>query len=182
MPDSAKFCTACGSRQEPDVPKGAPKTITMVCSKCNGTMTADEQNKTVFCPYCGSKELILESDAVKVEKIRTEAQKEVEFKKLEQTDRVLDEQAKEKRAQEARKRKLPVVALIFGIISLLSGVICLASGQIPTGIICIIQTLLFVFAFVSGKELIDVDFGNAFVLAAVAGWIEYIPVFVSMLG
>lgn len=180
MAENAKFCTACGSQQEADVPAGTPKTITMVCSKCNGTMTVDEQNKTVFCPYCGSKELILESDAVKVEKIRTEAQKKVEFKKLEQTDRVLDEQAKEKKAQEVKKRKLPVVALVFGIISLLAAVVDFASGKISTGFISLIQAVLFVFAFVSGKELIQVDFGNVFILAAVAGWIEYIPCIISM--
>ena len=182
IPDSSQFCPACGSRQENHSPaKDTVKTVTLICSKCSGTMTVDEQNKSVTCPYCGSKELILESDAVQVEKIRTEAHKEVEFKKLEQADRALDEQAKEKRAQEVKKRKLPVVALVFGIISLLFAVIYLLSGKVTTGIISLIQALLFVFAFISGKDLINVDFGNVFILAAIAGWIEYIPCMVSFI-
>lgn len=180
--DNALFCAACGTKQETAAPANPPKTIQMVCSKCNGTMTVDEKNNSMVCPYCGSKELILESDQVKVEKIRTEARKEVEFKKLEQADKALEMQAQESRAQEIKKRKLPVVALVFGIISFLFAVLILASGHIVTGMITMIQTILFVFSFVSGKELIKVDFGNAFILAAVAGWIEYIPVFISMIG
>lgn len=180
--DQAVFCAACGAKQENAIPADTPKTITMVCGKCNGTMTVDEKNKTIVCPYCGSKELILESDAVQVEKTRSEAYKEVELKKLEQTDRVLEEQTKEKKAQEVKKRKLPVVALIFGIISLLFSVVWFLSGNIAPGFVSLIQALLFVFSFISGKDLIGVDFGKVFILAAVAGWVEYIPLFISMIG
>ncbi|MBQ6154116.1 MAG: zinc-ribbon domain-containing protein [Ruminococcus sp.] len=181
--DNAVFCAVCGTKQDALSPTAnMPKTVTMVCSKCSGTMTVDEQNNSVVCPYCGSRELILESDAVKVEKIKTEAQKEIEFKRLEQENRVLDEQAKEKHAQEVKRRKLPVVALVFGIISLLFAVMILATGKISTGFITMIQALLFIFSFVSGKELIPVDFGKVFVLSAVAGWIVYIPCFISIIG
>lgn len=172
--DNASFCTVCGTKQIFDQPTESPKTITLVCSKCSGTMTVDENNRSLFCPYCGSKELILESDAVATEKIRALTQKEIEFKKIEQ-------QEEEKKKESIKKRKLPVVALVFGIVSLIFSVVSFSMGNISTGFIILIQTSLFVFSFVSGKGLIsDVDFGNVFILSAVAGWIEYIPLFISL--
>ena len=182
MPDNAVFCTACGTKQAQTSPTDRPKTVTMICSKCSGTMTVDEEHKSLFCPYCGSKELILESDTVKAEQIRSQTQKDVEFKKLEQADKVLTQQTEEKKAEEIKKRKLPVVALVFGIISLLFCVIFFMSGKVASGFISLIQTALFAFSFISGKGIVSVDFGNAFVLSAVAGWVEIIPLFISMVG
>lgn len=43
------------------------------CKLCNGIMAVDKSKKIIACPYCGSKELIVESDAVKIEEIKAYA-------------------------------------------------------------------------------------------------------------
>ena len=63
-----KFCGSCGASLQ----SSEPKTIRLKCQDCNGVMDIDESKMIAFCPYCGSKKLILESDVVKVEKIKSQ--------------------------------------------------------------------------------------------------------------
>ena len=51
--------------------------MTMKCKKCDGDMTLSKDGKMLICPYCGTTELVDESDAVKTERIRQDAYKEV---------------------------------------------------------------------------------------------------------
>ena len=44
------------------------------CEECGGIMEIDETKSIICCPYCGSKELIDESDAVKIAKIESDAE------------------------------------------------------------------------------------------------------------
>ena len=46
--------------------------ISLKCEDCLGTMEIDESRTIISCPYCGSKKIIPESDAVKIEKIKSE--------------------------------------------------------------------------------------------------------------
>ncbi len=55
--------------------------MTMKCKKCDGDMTLSKDGKMLICPYCGTTELVDESDAVKTERIRQDAYKEVESEK-----------------------------------------------------------------------------------------------------
>lgn len=41
------------------------KYITMKCQDCGATMDIDPEKQIIYCPYCGSKHLIEESDDVK---------------------------------------------------------------------------------------------------------------------
>lgn len=45
--------------------------IQLKCQECNGTMNIDENKQVLLCPYCGSKKIIVESDSVKIEQMRT---------------------------------------------------------------------------------------------------------------
>lgn len=44
--------------------------IRLQCKSCGGNLTIDPQREVLICPFCGSEELITDSDAVAVEKIR----------------------------------------------------------------------------------------------------------------
>ena len=46
-------------------------TIKLKCKECGGIMDRDENRPILYCPYCGSKELVEESD--EVTKARIEA-------------------------------------------------------------------------------------------------------------
>lgn len=61
------FCSKCGS----EVNAQNDKVIHLTCQNCGSSMTFDDDKQIVACPYCGSKELLLESDDVKIERIKS---------------------------------------------------------------------------------------------------------------
>ena len=46
--------------------------IKMSCTKCGSAMELETNQQVIFCPYCGAKELIIESDSVKEARINAE--------------------------------------------------------------------------------------------------------------
>ena len=44
--------------------------IQLQCKNCGGNLTIDSQREVLICPFCGSEELITDSDAVAFERIR----------------------------------------------------------------------------------------------------------------
>lgn len=68
LPDNSKFCNQCGS---PVRSYQQSNIIRLRCEDCNGVMEIDESREVISCPYCGSKKIVLESDGVKIEKIRS---------------------------------------------------------------------------------------------------------------
>ena len=54
-------------------------TISLRCEACDGVLEVDEDREILSCPYCGSKELIAESDDVRKERIRSRAYTKVEL-------------------------------------------------------------------------------------------------------
>ena len=60
--NSAKFCHVCGhpvpQKEKPVLSKR------LECRHCGGIMDVDETRNVKVCPYCGSKELVEESDQV----------------------------------------------------------------------------------------------------------------------
>lgn len=71
------FCPSCGNR----LAEQFTKSIQLKCRSCNGVMSVDTERTVLSCPYCGSKELIIENDEVTIERIRSAAYKEVELGK-----------------------------------------------------------------------------------------------------
>ena len=103
-------------------------TITLRCKECSGFLEVDEDRVVTFCPYCGSKELIEESDDVKKERIRTNAQTKIELGKQEaerqiNRDNVFAEVEKEKSSNKTVILLMVcmlVVLLFCGVMALLS--------------------------------------------------------------
>lgn len=46
--------------------------ISLKCKNCGATMEVDPVKRIRYCPYCGSADLIEESDAVKISKLNNE--------------------------------------------------------------------------------------------------------------
>lgn len=67
-------------------------TIRLQCKNCGGNLTVDAQREVLICPFCGSKELITDNDAVAVEKIR----QKTTFKQWEREDAKQKEQENHK--------------------------------------------------------------------------------------
>lgn len=82
LPDGAKFCFSCGASI--NGAKTATQFINRVqlkCKSCNGVMDIDENRPILMCPFCGSKEIILEGDKVTIQRIKSKAYRDVEFEK-----------------------------------------------------------------------------------------------------
>ena len=69
---NALFCPHCGT----DLRTNITKTKILICKRCGGTMDVTDERQVLYCPYCGSKELLIESDKVKIEKYRADVQLE----------------------------------------------------------------------------------------------------------
>ena len=48
------------------------ETISLKCKNCGGIIEADASKNILSCPYCGAKEMIPESDQVRIARIKAE--------------------------------------------------------------------------------------------------------------
>lgn len=73
--DDARFCSKCGESVDNKFIDDI-RTIKLRCQDCNGVLNVDEDKDIVSCPYCGSERVLLESDDVKIERIKSHQQLE----------------------------------------------------------------------------------------------------------
>lgn len=57
-------------------------TIKLKCNECGGIMDRDENRPILYCPYCGSKELVEESDDVTKARIEASTRLKMHEQKL----------------------------------------------------------------------------------------------------
>ena len=72
--NDSSYCYVCGA----NVAEGGTGTKLLVCKSCGGQLDISENEEYVYCPFCGSKNLIIESDTVKIEKNRNKTRREIE--------------------------------------------------------------------------------------------------------
>lgn len=174
LSDEAKFCPVCGKLTNI---KEVKKTLQFKCKNCNGVMNIDDEREILLCPYCGSREAVVESDNVKIARIRNRTYKEVEFKKMEREIEIEKKREEKNMAEAFSKSKLSTTALVFAI---LCGIIALGafnSSHILRGIIALVQTMLFIASLLIGKHIIKVENHNLSTISAVIGFLLIIPFF-----
>ena len=115
------FCSKCGA----EVNTQSNNTVHLTCKNCGSSMTFDDDKQIVACPYCGSKELLIESDDVKIERIKSQTilNKEKMANEFElEKDRLAEEKEQRQLKQNAKivTIGLVVVAIIWIILILLS--------------------------------------------------------------
>lgn len=113
--NSAKFCHVCGhpvpQKEKPVLSKR------LECRHCGGIMDVDETRNVKVCPYCGSKELVEESDQVTMQRIKSHAWKEVQ-KNKEETKRAVatEHEITERENKRSETRSDSIMFIIVGII------------------------------------------------------------------
>ncbi len=172
MAGQTKFCPNCGEKAPQPT-----QTLSLKCKACGGVLTTDEDRLVLSCPFCGSKELISESDNVTIERIKVKANKELEEM------RIKNESEKEVRKEEKDyiesfkngkfKKVLIVFATIFGVLAFVSFI----AGNIPSGIIALIQTLLLIVSILMGMQVIKEKKRFLHTLVAIVAFILTIPFF-----
>lgn len=83
------------------------RTYSMKCKTCGGVLDMSNDREILFCPYCGSKELIEVSDDVRKERIRAEAKRGIERDKGENRRGMLTDlyEARQRRRQQKIERE-----------------------------------------------------------------------------
>ena len=102
--DTAKFCPECGARLN----QRRRELISLTCQKCGGKLKAKDGEPMLYCPYCGEKSLIAESDKVTIQRIwSTTRQKVVEEREITKREipRTELEMLKEKNRHEMEMKK-----------------------------------------------------------------------------
>lgn len=122
--NSAKFCHVCGH----SVPQKEKPVLTkrLECRHCSGIMDVDETRNVKVCPYCGSKELVEESDQVTMQRIKSHAWKEVQKDKEETKRAVNNAREITERQKSSDSRKETYITLITVIVlAIIGAAMCL---------------------------------------------------------
>ena len=176
--DGSKFCNNCGTKMEDFAQR-----IQYKCKICNGTMESGEDSNTLVCPYCGSKELIKDSDEVAIAKIKSQTEKEIAFNKtaaFKETEEKKLQQEKEMYDKldgiDYRKSKRFKSSVFFTIVSIVIAVILFSRGLVGGGLMFVLVAAMFLFSILLGLRIIKL-FGksNMSTLAKIIAFVLLIP-------
>ena len=116
LSENDTYCSRCGKAINAEKKEATVETVQIRCKSCNGTMTLSSDRKVLSCPYCESTELIVESDSVTKQRIKSDAYKEVQFSK----DRTKKDIVIAKQEHEIKKEKttfkMTLTWLIIGVV------------------------------------------------------------------
>ena len=125
-------------------------TIHLQCKSCGGNLDIDRNQSLIFCPFCGSRELLIDSDAVAVEKIR----QQTEFKKWEREDLQQQREENEKYKNSKAGNVALVFAIICGLMFVGSVTIIRSVPNFLRSLSLLLQTASFLLSFLIRKETV----------------------------
>lgn len=110
--DTSRFCSECGA----SVNYQQKELISLTCKKCGGTLEVKAGQPMLYCPYCGEKALISESDKVTIQRIWSTTRQNV-VKEKETTKREIPktelEMLKEKNRHEIEMKEQDKKEMMF---------------------------------------------------------------------
>ncbi len=158
-------CPYCGAYTDFKI----VKTIKLRCKECGGNMAVNEGQTIIKCPYCGSSKIIPESDAVKVEKIRSNTYKEMEYKKWEREDLKARQNAELDELKKYKKSKFGIFTIVCAVISALCFFACIVNFSqyfklhvLFSAFISMLQLCLFIISALIRNQIIMVDISSVF--------------------
>ena len=174
VPPGVRFCSGCGA---PVSESGEPGRIVLKCRDCNGVMTMDKEGEMLTCPYCGSKELIRNSDTVAVEKIR----QQTEFKKWEREDLKEEQQKKEAKERSYKFGAFGVISIIcavlFGLMAAVQFTHIQNGWSVFAGLIAVSGVLVFSASVILRRGIVKIDKGYLATVLMIGGFLLLIPYF-----
>lgn len=110
----SRTCSKCGNVNS--LSDSPIKAVQFVCKGCNSVMTISTDSPILKCPCCGSSELMVENDAVTIERIRSkttleqqQVDKEIQLEKL---------YYDEKREERKNKKEWKEVKILWSILTI----------------------------------------------------------------
>lgn len=158
------------------------------CKNCNGKIEIDADKEVTVCPFCGTKyataEILRESDAVRLEKLKLQAEREREQRKRENAR---EQEALTRQKNEADLKNLELhtfkngafskVLLVFFAFSALGVWQSFSHGRIARGFIALLMAALFIGAWLMGMQLIKAPKKGFHAVLAIAAFVLIIPFF-----
>ena len=111
--DGFKFCPKCGN----EVVGAGTKIIKLTCDDCGGTMSVNGDQNLIVCPFCGSKRIVIESDTVKVEQIRSGAS--VEKQRIQSNEEMYKAKVEADKTKSETKSTIALLITCFGFMFLM---------------------------------------------------------------
>lgn len=174
--DDSKFCPECGTRCDADIKENdGAKIVQLKCKQCGATMDVSKGTSEIYCKYCGNKILIIDSDAVAVEKIKSNAKKDMLHATLAHEEKKLDKLDKIEALEKYKKSKLKLFSIIVGIICVISCITAFSSRHYLASLIALLQTLLLGISWSMGMQVIPEKKKNLHVALAALAFILIIP-------
>ena len=137
----------------------------IVCPNCGGTLSVDESDETLVCQFCGAvhqvADLLDESDEVRAQRIRSDAYKDVELgwqkvesEKIQHAREKQREKEKKEEVAKFKKSLLSKIIIAFTIISWMSCFVAFSGGYTASGVVAVIQTIIYALAWLMGMGII----------------------------
>lgn len=157
------------------------KNTSVVCQNCGGQIDVNALDETVECPFCGASysvsNLLNESDAVRIEKIRTNAQQKIEQEKLNHEKEKNKSQEEKDEIEKFKKSKFSKVLIVFSIIGVLFIGTAFNSGKIFAGLVGIIMTAGFIATYLMKSHIIKEPKRGISSIIVVVAFLLIVPYF-----
>ena len=154
------------------------------CSNCGGQLEIDTSKEYTECPYCGTKysvpDLLGDTEAVRVEKIKSQAYKEVEKGKQQiESERLRQEAQKNEDASvnAFKKGKLSKVLIITLILSAIFSALAFSNGKIAAGLVGLLMLVLFFISLLIGLHIINSKVKHLHIITTIVAILLFIPFF-----
>lgn len=152
------------------------------CSNCGGQLEIDSSKEYTECPYCGTKysvsDLLGDTEAVRVEKIKSQVYKEVEKGRQQIESERLRQEALKNEDEGVRKFKkgaLSKLLVVFIIIDSLFTVLAFANGSIASGLVGLLGIALYILSFLFGLRIIKTKAKNLHIITTIVALILAFP-------
>ena len=151
------------------------KNKSVVCSNCGGQIDVNTSEENVECPFCGTKyevsDLLKESDAVKIQKIKSK----VEQEKLKHEIEKNKNQEEKEEVNKFKKSKFSKILLIFFAIAVL---LFFIGNGVFVKILTFSQAALFIVSWLMGSKIIKEPIKGLHTILAIVAFVLIIPFFV----
>ena len=181
--EDAKYCDECGAQLYGKLPEkgtegGAVQRIRLRCRSCDGIMTADEDGKFMICPYCGSKELIVDNEKVALARLQArqeELRAKQEKEREEKEQRNAEKREEEESVRSFEKSGFRRVLIIFAILDIIFAMTAFMDHDTVSGIIAVVQMVLNLLAWLMGMHIFRTKRRNLPRALFVAGLMLILP-------
>ncbi len=163
--DGALFCENCGASLSN---QSETRLIKLKCKHCGGEMSIDSDQQEITCPYCGQKQVLLDSDAVKIEKEKYKTIKEMQKNQYQAEKEKQELNDKRDELAEYKKSKQSKFTLAAAVISFMVGMGNLTSHEIFKGIFGLILFALFLYSYLCGMQIVKEKIKNTKTLGVLA--------------